>query len=63
MAISWVLRNEGVTTALIGASRPEQIVECAGCIENLDFTPGELAGIDEYAVDENINLWAKSSDL
>ena len=63
MAISWVLRNEGITTALIGASRPEQIVECAGCIENLDFTPEELAEIDEYAVDENINLWAKSSDL
>lgn len=62
MAIAWVLRNEGITTALIGASKASQIIECAGAVENLDFTEAELVEIDEYAVDESINLWAKSSE-
>ncbi|WP_343116339.1 L-glyceraldehyde 3-phosphate reductase [Ostreiculturibacter nitratireducens] len=62
MAIAWVLRGGGITTALIGASRPEQVVDCAGAIDNLDFTAEELAEIDKYADEENINLWARSSE-
>jgi len=62
MAIAWVLRNEGITTALIGASKPSQITDCAGAINNLDFTAAELAEIDKIASDEDINLWAKSSN-
>ena len=62
MAIAWVLRNGGITTALIGASRPEQVVDCAGAIGNLDFTADELAQIDLVAQEEDINLWAKSSE-
>ncbi len=46
LALSWVLHNEAVATVLIGASRPEQIVENAACIENLEFTPEELAEIE-----------------
>nr|WP_319514664.1 L-glyceraldehyde 3-phosphate reductase [uncultured Cohaesibacter sp.] len=63
MAIAWVLRDEGITTALIGASRASQIVDCVGAVENLDFTAEELAEIDLYAQDEDINIWKKSSDL
>ena len=62
MAIAWVLRGGGITTALIGASRPEQVTDCAGAVSNLDFTPEELAEIDRYAADEGLNLWAKSSE-
>ena len=62
MAISWVLRDGGITTALIGASRPKQIIDCVGAIENLDFSAAELAQIDEFADEEKINLWALSSD-
>ncbi|MDF0601669.1 L-glyceraldehyde 3-phosphate reductase [Psychromarinibacter sp. C21-152] len=62
MAIAWVLRGEGITTALIGASRPEQVVDCVGAVENLAFTDDELAKIDEYADEEKINLWARSSE-
>lgn len=62
MAIAWVLRREGITTALIGASKPEQIIECVGAVDSLEFTDDELARIDEHAVDEQINLWAKSSE-
>ncbi|MFO1207903.1 MAG: L-glyceraldehyde 3-phosphate reductase [Amaricoccus sp.] len=62
MAIAWVLRDNGITSALIGASRPSQVEDCAGAVRNLDFTPAELAEIDTYADEENINLWARSSD-
>jgi L-glyceraldehyde 3-phosphate reductase len=62
MAIAWVLRDGGITTALIGASRPSQVEDCVGAVGNLDFTAGELAEIDEYADEENINLWARSSE-
>lgn len=63
MAIAWVLREGGITTALIGASRPEQVIECAGAAHNLDFTAEELAEIDRHATDEAINLWAQSAEL
>ena len=62
MAIAWVLRGEGITTALIGASKPSQVVDCARAIANLDFTSDELAEIDKYADEEQINLWAASSE-
>lgn len=62
MAIAWVLRDEGITTALIGASRPEQVVDCAGAIANLAFSPEELAEIDVLATDEAINLWSQSTE-
>ncbi|MGB8812862.1 MAG: L-glyceraldehyde 3-phosphate reductase [Paracoccaceae bacterium] len=61
MALAWVLREGGITTALIGASKPEQVVDCAGAIGNLDFTPDELTAIDRIAAEEDINLWARSS--
>jgi L-glyceraldehyde 3-phosphate reductase len=63
MAIAWVLRDGGITTALIGASRPEQVVDCAGAVGNLEFTVDELAEIDRYADEEQINLWARSAEL
>ena len=62
MALAWVLRGDRVTTALIGASRPEQIVDCAGAVENMEFTEAELLRIDEVSSEEDINLWARSSE-
>ena len=61
MAVAWVLRQPGMTSALIGASRPEQIVELVGALQHLDFTPDELAAIDQHAVEGSINLWKKPS--
>lgn len=46
MALCWVLRDEVVTSALIGASRPEQIVENAAALQNAGFTAEELSSID-----------------
>ena len=62
MAIAWVLRDGEITTALIGASKPQQVIDCAGAIENLTFSPNELAEIDKYSGNGDINLWAQSSN-
>jgi len=61
MAIAWVLRDGGITTALIGASKPEQVIDCAGVVGNLTFTAEELTEIDRISSEEDINLWARSS--
>ena len=61
MATAWVLRDARVTSALIGASRPEQIVDLAGAMKRLDFTLDELAAIDQHAVEGGVNLWQKPS--
>lgn len=61
MAIAWVLRGGGITSALIGASSSAQIIDCVGAIDNLDFTAAELAQIDAISEEKDINLWAKSS--
>lgn len=62
MAIAWVLRGGRVTSALIGASRPEQVTDCVAALQNLDFTAEELTKIDAHADDAGINLWAKSAE-
>lgn len=63
MAIAWVLKKNRITSALIGASKPEQVVDCVGAINNLDFTEAELAEIDRFATDGGLNIWAKSAEL
>lgn len=61
MSLAWVLRGGGITSALIGASRPEQVVDCVGAVRNLEFSAEELAAIDRISLEKDINLWAKSS--
>jgi L-glyceraldehyde 3-phosphate reductase len=62
MALAWVLRKGRVTTALIGASRPSQVEDCVGALKNRGFTDAELAEIDQYARESDINLWAASAE-
>jgi len=61
MAVAWVLRDARVTSALIGASNPAQIVDLAGAMQNLQFSNAELAAIDQHAVAGGINLWQRPS--
>jgi L-glyceraldehyde 3-phosphate reductase len=61
MAIAWVLRDERVTSALLGASSVRQLDENLAALDNRDFTDEELATIDRHAVDAGINIWAESS--
>lgn len=62
MAIAWVLRGGRVTSALIGASRPEQVVDCVAALDRPDFTSEELAEIEVFAKDADINIWAASAE-
>jgi L-glyceraldehyde 3-phosphate reductase len=63
MALAWVLRDNRVTSVLIGASSVAQLENSLACTENLEFSPAELTKIDRYAVDAGINLWQQSSSL
>jgi L-glyceraldehyde 3-phosphate reductase len=61
MALAWALRDARVTSVLIGASRPEQVRENVGALQNLSFTQQELTEIDRYATEGGLNLWEKPS--
>jgi len=50
MALAWVLRNELVTSVLIGASKKEQVIENVKILEKLEFTDQELKAIDEITL-------------
>ena len=61
MAISWVLRDQRVTSALIGASSVTQLEENLAAAQKTGFSDEELAEIDGHAVDAGVNIWAASS--
>jgi L-glyceraldehyde 3-phosphate reductase len=62
MAIAWVLRDPRVTSALVGASSVEQLEANVAALDRLDFDEEELAEIERYATESDINLWARSSE-
>lgn len=57
MAIAWVLRDERVTSALIGARNVEQLDDSLDAVKKLAFTDAELQEIDRYAQDGAVDLW------
>ena len=61
LALAWALRDERVTSVLIGASSVAQLENSIGATANLDFTDAELRAIDRHAVESGVNLWARSS--
>ena len=62
LALAWTLRDDRVTSALIGASSVAQLEDNLAAVRNLKFSPEELEAIDADAVEAGINLWKKSSD-
>ncbi|GAA1768378.1 L-glyceraldehyde 3-phosphate reductase [Streptomonospora arabica] len=62
LAISWVLRDPRVTSALIGASSVEQLEDSLAAVRAPALTAEELAEIDRHAVDLGVNIWKRSSD-
>ena len=62
LALSWVLRDPRVTSALVGASSVRQLEENLAAAGRTDFTAEELATIDKQAVEAGINIWSPSSD-
>jgi L-glyceraldehyde 3-phosphate reductase len=58
MALAWTLRDPRVTSTLPGASSLEQFEQNIRALDNLEFSDEELAEIDRYATESDINLWA-----
>jgi L-glyceraldehyde 3-phosphate reductase len=61
LALAWTLRDERVTSALVGASSVEQLEANVAALDRLDLSADELAEIDRYATESGINIWARSS--
>jgi L-glyceraldehyde 3-phosphate reductase len=62
MSLAWTLRDPRMTSTLIGASSVAQLEDSLGALQQLDFSEDELAEIDRYATDSDINLWSRSSE-
>jgi L-glyceraldehyde 3-phosphate reductase len=60
MALAWTLRDPRVTSTLVGASSVDQLEANVAALDRLDFTADELAEIDRYATESEINIWATS---
>jgi L-glyceraldehyde 3-phosphate reductase len=61
MALAWVLRDERVTSVLVGASSVAQLENNVAALDHAPFTDDELAEIDRHAVEGDLNIWARSS--
>jgi L-glyceraldehyde 3-phosphate reductase len=61
MALAWTLRDPRMTSTLLGASSVAQLEVNVAGLDNPDFTAEELAAIDRYATESEINIWAESS--
>jgi L-glyceraldehyde 3-phosphate reductase len=62
LALSWVLRDTRVTSALIGASSVRQLEANVAAVGAPALTADELTAIDGFAVESGVNLWSTSSD-
>jgi L-glyceraldehyde 3-phosphate reductase len=60
MAISWVLRDKRVTSALIGARNVQQLEDSLAATRSLSFSDDELDRIDRFATDAGIDIWKSS---
>ena len=63
MALAWALRDERVTSVLVGASSVGQLEDSAAAVATLRFSDAELAEIDRDAVEAGIDLWRTQSEL
>jgi L-glyceraldehyde 3-phosphate reductase len=58
MALAWTLRDQRVTSTLVGVSSIEQLEANVAALDRLEFADDELEAIDRYATESGINLWA-----
>ncbi|MFF2494917.1 L-glyceraldehyde 3-phosphate reductase [Agromyces sp. NPDC058064] len=58
LALAWALRDERVTSLVIGASSVAQLEENVAALDGLEFDSAELAEIDRFAGDAGVDLWA-----
>ncbi len=62
LALVWALRDPRMTSLVIGASSVKQLEDNIGALANMALSADELAEIDRYATDADVNLWKRSSD-
>ena len=62
LALAWVLREERVTSALVGASSVAQLEANVAALEGLALSDDELAAIDRHATESDINIWLPATD-
>ena len=63
LALAWALRDDRVTSLVLGVSRVEQLEQNVTALDRLDFTPAELAEIDAFAVTtDGVDLWAEARE-
>ncbi len=62
MALAWTLRDARMTSTLVGASSVEQLDANLHALDRLTFADDELAEIDRYATESDINIWSTSSE-
>jgi L-glyceraldehyde 3-phosphate reductase len=60
LALTWVLRDQRVTSALIGVSSVTQLEQNLAALDGPPLTDDELAEIDKYAVESGLDLWQPS---
>ena len=63
MALAWALRDERMTSLVVGASSVAQLNDNVAALNNLHFTAEELAEIDRHAVESGIDLWREMSEV
>jgi L-glyceraldehyde 3-phosphate reductase len=63
MALAWTLRDPRMTSTVVGASSVAQLESNVAALGRLDFTDDELAEIDRFATDSDVNIWAASSSV
>ena len=62
MALAWTLRDTRMTSTLVGVSSVEQLEANVRALERLDFTDEELAEINRYATESDINIWQPATE-
>jgi L-glyceraldehyde 3-phosphate reductase len=60
LALAWTLRDPRMTSTLVGASSLEQLENNVAALDRLELSDDELAEIDRYATESDINLWAEA---
>jgi L-glyceraldehyde 3-phosphate reductase len=63
LALAWTLRDERVTSTLVGASSVAQLEQNVGALERLELSADELAEIDRHAQEGGVDLWRSMSEI
>ncbi len=63
LALAWALRDDRVTSVLVGASSVKQLEDNVAAVDGLQFTADELSEIEHHAVESGIDLWRPSASV